>query len=193
MDSNYPYRFPDSGQNPPNASSADTRLNTDFTFSSNNNMKPERGYYHYSNYEYTRYPYAITTYTIEVPDFLVTENELIKAEALANLGDITGAVQIINAGSRVTRGNLDELADNITKEELLDALFYERDIELIQTGFGIAFFDMRRRDMLQTGTLLHFPIPGKELMVMELPEYTFGGVSNADGINTSNGGWFPEK
>jgi hypothetical protein len=193
LDPNYPFRFPDSGQNPPVASSNDTRLNTDFSFNSNNNMKPERGYYHYSNYEYTRYPYAITTYTIEVPDFLVTENELIKAEALANMGDIAGAVQIINAGSRVTRGHLDALEDNISKEELLDALFYERDIELIQTGFGIAFFDMRRRDMLQTGTLLHFPIPGKELMVMQLPEYTFGGVSNADGINTSNGGWFPEK
>jgi len=76
---------------------------------------------------------------------------------------------------------------------LLKAIFYERDIELIQTGFGIAFFDMRRRDMLQPGTLLHFPIPAKELMVMNMPLYTFGGVANADGINTSNGGWFPNK
>ena len=156
-------------------------------------MKPERGYYHYGDYEYVRYPLSITTDKGESPTFLVTENDLIRAEALANLGDIAGAVQIINAGSRVTRGGLDPLAESISKEELLDALFYERDIELIQTGFGIAFFDMRRRDMLQYGTLLQFPVPGKELMILEVPNYTFGGESNADGINTSNGGWFPEK
>ena len=72
-------------------------------------------------------------------------------------------------------------------------MFYERDIELIMTGFGIAFFDMRRRDMLQTGTMLHFPIPAKELMLLGETVYTFGGVANADGINTSDGGWFPEK
>jgi len=52
---------------------------------------------------------------------------------------------------------------------------------------------MRRRNMLQPGTLLHFPIPAKELMVMQLPLYTFGGVGNEDGINTSYGGWFPSK
>jgi len=90
-------------------------------------------------------------------------------------------------------GDLVPLNENISREELLEAIYYERDIELIQTGFGIAFFDMRRRDMLQYGTMLHFPIPGKDLMAMELPEYTFGGEANADGINTSNGGWFPEK
>ena len=76
---------------------------------------------------------------------------------------------------------------------MLEAIFYERDVELIQTGYGIAFFDMRRRDMLQPGTMLHFPIPAKELMVMQMPLYTFGGVANADGINTSDGGWFPSK
>ena len=50
---------------------------------------------------------------------------------------------------------------------------------------------MRRRDKLQEGTPLHFPIPSKELNVVGTPVYTFGGVSNADGTGTSNGGWFP--
>jgi len=58
------------------------------------------------------------------------------------------------------------------------------------TGSGISFFDMRRRDMLQRGTLLHFPIPANELLNAEMDLYTFGGVENADGINTSNAGWF---
>jgi len=193
IDPDYPWRYPDDGHNPEAAFPYDDRLNTDFHRNTANNMKPERGYYHYGDYEYVRYPLSITTNTGPSPDFLVTENDLIRAEALAELGNIVEAVQIVNAGSRVTRGGLDPLNENISKEELLEAIFYERDIELIQTGFGIAFFDMRRRDMLQYGTLLHFPIPGKELMTLQMPYYTFGGEANADGINTSNGGWFPEK
>ncbi len=193
MDPRYPWRFPDDGHNPDPAQSDDNRLYTDFHFNSVNNMKPERGYYHFSNYEYVRYPYAITTNEGKVVDYSLAELDLIKAEAHAELGDLETAVQIINDGSRTQRGGLPPLSANINKDEVLQAIFYERDIELIQTGFGIAFFDMRRRDMLQYGTMLHFPIPAKELMVMQMPLYTFGGVENADGINTSDGGWFPSK
>lgn len=193
MDDRYPWRFPDDGIAPPPAQGDDKRLETDFTFNSVNNMKPERGYYHFSNYEYTRYPYSITTHTGEVVEFSVTEIDLIKAEAYAEMGDLGQAIQIINDGTRTTRGELPLLSPDSDKEKVLEAVFYERDIELIQTGFGIAFFDMRRRDMLQTGTMLHFPIPAKELMVMQMPIYTFGGEYNADGINTSNGGWFPDN
>lgn len=193
IDDNYPWRFPDNGQNPAPAYPHDHRLTTDFAFAAQNNMKPERGYYHYSNYEYVRYPLSITTSTGDSPDFIVAENDLLRAEALTHLGDIAGAVQILNNGPRHTRGELSPLNDNISEEELLEAIFYERDIELIQTGFGISFFDMRRRDMLQYGTMLHFPIPAKEMMVLGLPAYTFGGTANADGVNTSNGGWFPEE
>ena len=156
-------------------------------------MKPERGYYHFSNYEYTRYHYAISTRIGEVTDFSLAEIDLIKAEANARLGNLTEAINIVNNGSRTQRGLLPPLSSNTNIKNLLKAIFYERDIELIQTGFGIAFFDMRRRDMLQPGTPLHFPIPAKELMVMNMPLYTFGGVSSADGVNTSNGGWFPNK
>jgi hypothetical protein len=193
MDSRYPWRFPDDGVNPPRAQGEDNRLNSDFSFSSSNNMKPERGYYHYSNYEYTRSSYAITTHTGYIVDYSVTENELFKAEAYVHLGNLSAAIDIINQGSRVTRGGLSPLPANSNEIKVMKTIFYERDIELIQTGFGIAFFDMRRRDMLQPGTMLHFPIPAKELMVMQMPNYTFGGVENADGINVSNGGWFPNK
>ena len=193
MDSRYPWRFPESGVNPPRAQSGDNRLNSDFSFASSNNMKPERGYEHYSNYEYTRSTYAITTHTGNIVDYSITENELFKAEAYVHLGNLSAAVDIINQGSRVTRGGVNPLPANSNEIKVMKTIFYERDIELIQTGFAIAFFDMRRRDMLQPGTMLHFPIPAKELMVMEMPDYTFGGVNNADGENTSNGGWFPNK
>ncbi len=193
MDDRYPWRFPDDGISPPPAQGDDNRLQSDFSFNSVNNMKPERGYYHFSNYEYTRYPYSISTHTGEVVEFSVAEIDLFRAEAYAMMGDLGQAIQILNEGTRTTRGGLSPLNASSSKEKVLEAIFYERDIELIQTGFGIAFFDMRRRDMLQTGTMLHFPIPAKELMVMQMPIYTFGGVNNADGENTSNGGWFPTK
>lgn len=193
MDPGYPYRFPDNGSNPPRASSPDRRLNEYFAYIGSHDMKPERGYYHYSNYDFRRYDYAISTWTGDVVDFYQYESDLIKAEALARTGNIPGAVSILNEGPRIATGKLPELTSDISLEELLDVVFYERDIELIQTGFGNAFFDMRRRDMLQKGTMLHFPVPGKELNVMEIPEYSFGGVSNSDGINSSDGGWFPEK
>ncbi len=194
MDPSYPYRYPDLSQEPApgQATSADARLLTDFTYDGVCNFRPERGYYHFSNYEYTRYPYSFSNPDY-VTDFSVTENDLIKAEALFHNGQKNTAIDIINSGTRVTRGNLPPLSYSISDENFLKALFYERDIELIMTGYGIAFFDMRRRDMLQTGTPLHFPLPAKELNVMYMPLYTFGGVENADGINTSNGGWFPAK
>ena len=193
MDPRYPWRFPDDGHNPAPAQSNDNRLTTDFKFNSVNNMKPERGYYNFSNYEYVRYPYAITADKGFLTDYSLAESDLIKAEANAELGNLETAIQIINNGSRTQRGGLSPLNNNSNYDKVMKAIFYERDIELIQTGFGIAFFDMRRRDMLQKGTMLHFPIPAKELMVMEMPLYTFGGVENADGVNTSNGGWFPTK
>ena len=193
MDERYPWMFPEDGIAPPPAQSDDKRLETDFTFNSVNNMKPERGYYNFSNYEYTRYPYAISTWEGPVIDFSVTENNLLKAEAYANLGTLDQAINIINDGSRTVRGHLSPISASSDKEKVIETIFYERDVELIQTGFGLSFFDMRRRNMLQPGTPLHFPIPAKELMVMQMPLYTFGGVANEDGINTSNGGWFPTK
>ncbi len=192
MDPDYPYRYPDlnSESAPGIATSDDARLLSDFSYDGICNFKPERGYYHYSNYEYTRYPYSFSNPDYVI-DFSVTENDLIKAEALFHNGAKNDAIDIINNGTRVTRGNLTPLDYSISDADFLKALFYERDIELIMTGYGIAYFDMRRRDMLQEGTPLHFPIPAEQLHVINLPIYTFGGVANADGINTSNGGWFP--
>jgi hypothetical protein len=124
-----------------------------------------------------------------VPEFTVAENDLIAAEALAQLDNLAGAIQVINQGTRTGKGELPPLASDATEKEVLDAIFYERDVELMLTGTGLSFFDMRRRNMLQKGTPLHFPVPGKELELIGEKVYTFGGVANADGINTSNGGW----
>ncbi len=191
MDPNYPWHL-DSPDDPGIATSDDARLQTDFTHASSCPFRPERGYYHYSFYRYTRLDYTFNN-PDWFPEFYVNELELIKAEAYAHLGQLTNAINIINASDRVNRGHLPPLSASSSKQDILDAIFYERDIELFVAGFADDFFDMRRRDMLQKGTMLHFPIPAKELNVMGESVYTFGGVENADGINTSNGGWFPTK
>jgi hypothetical protein len=190
LDTDYPSRFPSNGINPIPASSNDKRLESDFRYVANNNMKPERGYEHFSNYEFARYKYTTAADGVDyIQSFPLVENDLFKAEAHARLGNLTEAIEIINKGTRTKRGFLTPLPNNSTKEQVLNTIFYERDIELIETGFGTPFFDMRRRDYLQKGTVLHFPVPGKELMLAGLSLYSFGGVTNADGINTSNGGW----
>jgi len=61
------------------------------------------------------------------------------------------------------------------------------DVECILTGMGVGYFDMRRRDMLQRGTILHFPVPATELEAVNVPVYTIGG--DPDGENVSMGSW----
>ncbi len=191
MDSNYPWRLTN-GSDPGVATSADHRLQTDFTHDNVCPFKPDRGYYHFSYYLYTRLNYTFSN-PDWFPEFYLNELNLIKAEANVHLGDLSKAVTLVNNSDRTTRGNLPSLSSSATAQQILDAIFYERDVELFVAGFGTDFYDMRRRDMLQKGTMLHFPIPAKELNTMGLPIYTFGGEANADGINTSNGGWFPAK
>ncbi|RLD47020.1 MAG: hypothetical protein DRI86_01565 [Bacteroidetes bacterium] len=188
LDNNYPERITNS-TDPGVATSADARLASDFTKESVCNFKPERGYYHFSYYLYTRLDYTFSN-PADFPEIYVNELELLKAEAYVHLGQLSQAITILNNSSRSSRGGLPALSSSATQEEVLDAIFYERDLEFFVAGFGIGFYDMRRRDMLQKGSLLHFPIPSKELNVVGIPIYTFGGEANADGIGTSNGGWF---
>ena len=114
---------------------------------------------------------------------------MLRAEARAYTADLIGAAIIINAGTRKTRG---EMADVIPlSANVIQAIHHERHVELYTTGFGLQFFEMRKRDLLQKGTPLHLPIPAKTQQTMGLtpPFYTFGTVAKADGTNTSNGGW----
>jgi hypothetical protein len=78
---------------------------------------------------------------------------------------------------------------------LAEAIFYERDVELFDTGAGQGWFDRRRIDPtvtynglaigniwgfrggsnLQKGTPRHLPLPAKELETLGMPVYTYGG------------------
>jgi len=199
MDPDYPSRWPEDGvswttpdgQDPGPAESVDSRLESDFQFLKDNNFRPERGYYHFSHYRHKRFDSVsgeIWYGNNPNPSMLVWENELLKAEALVRTGKVAEAVSILNnpAGARKVRGNLPDL-NSTNPEEVLWTIFYERDIELILTGMGICYFDMRRRDMLQRGTILHFPVPFSQLEAMNVEVYSIDG--QPDGVDISDGSW----
>ena len=171
----------------PESSSIDARLASDFQYLSSNNFPPARGIYHFSSYRYSRYDSYITNWTELVVEFSKAENDMYKAEALANTGDVAGAANVINQGTRTTRGNLPDVASELSAVEA--AIHYERMVEFSFTSMGLSFFEMRKENLLQAGTLLHFPVPGQALAAIPAESYTFGGTDGVAGEDYSNGGW----
>lgn len=165
----------------------DDRLLTDFEYQSSCPFRPERGYYHFTCYRFARRDLYLTTWTEPCPDMYVAENDMLKAEAALKLNKLDEAAGIINAGTRVTRGNMPPVAANA--QAIADAIFHERNIELFCSGLAIEFFTMRKAELLQQGSFLHFPVPGSQLEVLEIEYYTFGADKGVPGVDVSNGGW----
>lgn len=165
----------------------DNRIITDFQHLSSNNFRAERGLYHYSSFRMSRYDEYISLWTTEVNELLKAENDMILAEAELMLGNVSAAAAILNdpANSRKARGGLPDVA--ATETEVSDAIHHERQIELAKTSYGVQYFDMRKRDLLQVGTFTQLPLPAKtlELLEAEKPYYTFGGNQPS----SSTGGW----
>ena len=166
MDPNMPSKFPDSGlfsdlPNNGKATSVDARLESDYQYLSSCPFRAERGYYHFSSYRYKRLDTYLKTWTEPMPEFYKAENDYFIAEAAVRTGKLQEAADVMNASARVTRGKLPALpadAAQITK-----AIHYERMVELMVSGMGIPYFQMRKENLLQQGTILHFPIPGSQL------------------------------
>ncbi|PZR29753.1 MAG: hypothetical protein DI535_01210 [Citrobacter freundii] len=170
------------------ATSLDARLKTDFEYLASNDFLAARGYYHFSCYRCKRYDDVYTSAIGPKPTIMKVENDMLRAEARAYTGDLAGAAAIINASTRITRGNMAPVAADLTA--IVNAIHHERQVEMYTTGCGIQFFEMRKLDLLQKGTPLHFPIPGATLQLFgETTFYTFGTVAKADGVGTSNKGW----
>jgi hypothetical protein len=126
------------------------------------------------------------------------ENRLYRAEALLRTGNLQGAADLINVsrtrgvriGSTQYPSNLPPVtAQGVPQSDdcvprtktgacgsLLDALRYERTVELFAWDAYRAWFDYRGFGMLPTGQAYHMPIPGRYLVSIGLPLYTFGGV-----------------
>jgi hypothetical protein len=172
-------------------------------------QRPARGQYHQSNigqirYSYLAYPgYGLPNETGLgfVPVYTVDQNRLLWAEALINLGQNAQAAQKINV-TRVGNGGLPALTGAETKAELLRAVQYENELELM--GLGATPFYNRRRgtsETWNTGGLAgwttpcptsvlclfansprQMPIPAKELGLLQKELYTFGGADNPQGF-----------
>lgn len=174
---------------PESVNPLDKRLETDFSYEPSIWFNPGRGYYHFTNYRFSKYDDIYVNADGPINDVAKAENDMLRAEARAYTGDLGGAAGIINTGTRKTRGQMPDVAANL--DDIVKAIHHERFVEMYVTGMGLQFFDMRKNDLLQKGTPLHLPMPSKilEALNMTPPFYTFGGVDKADGKNTSNAGW----
>lgn len=190
MDNSQPQHWGTMSIPPPPASTnpQDKRIFSDFEYSSLNWFQATRGYYHFSNYRYKRYDNQYALGDGPIAEFMKAENDMLKAEARAYTNDVAGAALIINAGTRTTRGQMTPVLPILANVE--KAILHERQVEMFITGMGIQHFAMRKLNLLQKGTLLHWPLPARTLETFRetLPFYTFGGGSG-DGINSSNVGW----
>jgi len=176
----------------------DARLDEYFTYSSDlSYFSLERGpqlrtHYYYSRYNDLFFNNAVgpTVY------YRAYADDLLIAEAELRLGNKEAAITILNnpANPRIAVGGLADIPSTISESDLEDLIFAERDIELPRTVFAGEFFDMRRRDALQAGSVLHLPVPADELTTIGESVYSYGGPSNADGINTADGSnsWLKE-
>jgi starch-binding outer membrane protein, SusD/RagB family len=188
MDENYPSYWPEGEVTLPEANSSDARLASDFEYLESQDFRPDRGTYHFSTYRHARYDHWLGDgFTSDLYEMLKAENDLYMAEAYLRLGDLTQAAAVINSGSRIERGELDPVAEDA--DAIAAAIHYERMVELMNTGMGLGFFEMRGKDLLQKGTPLHFPIPGAALDAAGVPLYTFGGTTGVPGEDYSNAGW----
>jgi starch-binding outer membrane protein, SusD/RagB family len=185
----------------PNASGNIEQKGADFWFEKAIPYAVARGVYFFSQWSHARYINA-SYYNDDVllgpaPYVLQAENDLLIAEALIRTGgDLSRAATLINK-TRVGRGGLPPVSAATPKNDLLGAIFYERDVELFDSGASQGWFDRRRIDKtvtynglaigniwgfkggsnLQLGTPRHLPVPAKELETLGIPVYTYGGAA----------------
>jgi hypothetical protein len=127
------------------------------------------------------------------------ENRLLRAEALLRTGNVAGAVDLINVsrtrGLRIGSTNIATNLPPITTDgapqvadgcvprkksgacgDVMDALDWEMRMELTGQDPTRTWADFRGRGLLQPGTIIQYPIPGRYLVSLGLPIYTYGGV-----------------
>jgi hypothetical protein len=165
-----------------------TSLGKYMGYNVNNIFAVTRGTWRFSHYFYRRNGVDLTWQTGPQLAVTVTEMDLLKAEALIRLGRAAEAVPLINK-SRVANGELPPVTVDGPPDQpgcvprklngacgsLWDALRYEKGVEMVGVNGVTSYFDARGWQTLPENTPIHFPIPGRELATLQLPNYTFGG------------------
>jgi hypothetical protein len=149
---------------------------------------PTRGTYLQSKYYYTRYGAGTSYQNGPLVAIGHTEMDMLEAEALIRLNRASEAIPLINK-TRVANGQLPPVDINGPPDEagcvprkttgacgsLWDALRYEKRIEGMGIDGQVAFWDARGWNTLTVNSFIQFPIPGRELAIERLPNYTYGG------------------
>jgi hypothetical protein len=110
---------------------------------------------------------------------------LLKAEGLFRGGQLQAAADIISE-TRVPNGLNATTSAGVNTScvprlpngscgGLFEMLKWEKRMENYHYNYGAWFFDSRGWGDLYKGTFLHLPVPARELQVLGLPLYTFGG------------------
>ncbi len=217
LDPDYPVIYPaehasSSGATYPPANTADPRIDYFKYTTSAGFLNPTRNANLYTNYFSARmfansdwWPstYKIIFMTASEVDYLRAEAQLMSGNAGAaaqtlndspagtGLTDLDGfqlpAVQIgYIAQNSLSGGHTMSGSDSVA--EFQWALHREYTIELdMLGGIGIQWFFMRRHDLLQVGTPTMFPVPGSELEILGIENYTFGGPSFAGQPGSASG------
>lgn len=116
---------------------------------------------------------------ITVPLYTTAFNDLLWAEGLIRGGGNRSLAAGLINNTRVGRGGLAPLTGSEPTSQLLAALQYEQEIELMDLGAAI-FYNRRRIDGLQPFTPRQMPIPYKELGRLSRELYTYGGPDSPD-------------
>lgn len=152
-------------------------------------LRESRGRWLFSNYKNNRF-YSDNVRNksgIPVDIFHKAELDYILAESYLMTNNLAKAKELLDKSPRVTVGKLPLVNSN--KADIEKALFYEYSIELdLASSIGTQWFFMRRHDLLQKGSPLHYPVPATELELTGIGFYTFGG-SSKDGTATGANSW----
>ena len=141
----------------------------------------------YSNYASTRYaPVPTDRYEYPANILHLEEIPILKAEVAYGQGNYALAESLLNESNRVTVGEM-PLLTGADPVQIADALFYENSIELHLAGKAVSWMFMRRWNLLQEGTMLHFPVPGLEAQLLNVEVLTIGGANTGDGIDAAKG------
>jgi hypothetical protein len=69
-----------------------------------------------------------------------------------------------------------------------NAIHHKVMVEFEYTEAFMGYFEMRKEDLLQPGTLLHFPVTARALESLPAENYTFGGSQGEAGMDYSTCG-----